>query len=283
MPFPSRGTQNGPHVLREDAHRHRRCLPSGCARRVLGRRSRALRIASTASCACRGGDPQRKAEMARHRAGGYAGPGGDAEHGDGGRWGVVVGGRAVIMRKAAGVAGDCMPTRLAITFRALLPGPPERTRCGIRKDDGRLLAAVLAVLAVSAAPCGRGRAVETGPAERAASCQRQLARGINLATCSTSARGHGWPRCCATSSLPWRRRYGLPRSACLRWDARAGVAVLPHRPGILERVDLACCGIWRHGLAVILDMHSPRADDALSRAGARTFSRRLAPVMSALS
>ncbi|TXH52866.1 glycoside hydrolase family 5 protein [Piscinibacter sp.] len=122
---------------------------------------------------------------------------------------------------------------------------------------GRLLAAVLAVLAVSAAPAAWACSFEQAPAERAASCQRQLARSINFGNMLDHAReGMAGPMLrdefIALAAQAGFTAIRLP----VRWDARAGVQP-PYRidPAFFERVDGVLRQAAQHGLAVILDMH----------------------------
>lgn len=116
---------------------------------------------------------------------------------------------------------------------------------------------LLAVFALAAA--GSALACDNGqpPAERAASCNRLLARSINFGNMLDHAReGMAGPMLrdefIALTAQAGFTAIRLP----VRWDARAGVQP-PYRiaPDFFERVDGVVALALKHRLAIVLDMH----------------------------
>lgn len=119
---------------------------------------------------------------------------------------------------------------------------------------GRLLAALLAAtLAQAASACS----FVQPPQERAASCQRLIARSINFGNMLDHPReGIAGPML-RDEFVELTARAGFSAIRLpVRWDARAGLQP-PYRidPAFFERVDGVLRLAARHGLGVILDMH----------------------------
>lgn len=124
----------------------------------------------------------------------------------------------------------------------------------LRRFLARLLAAAAAL---AAAPATLACSFEQPPAERAASCNRLLARSINFGNMLDHAReGMAGPMLRDEFVVLTAQAGFTAIRLPIRWDARAGVQP-PYRiaPDFFERVDGVVKLALQHRLAIVLDMH----------------------------